>query len=157
MKLQQLDAGHADAVLEFETRNRAYFAATVPDRGDEYFADYPARHAALLAMQDAGTDLFHVLLTDDGTIVGRVNLIEIGNREAELGYRIGQDFTGRGVATQAVSQACHLARAQGLTRLRATVSADNPASRAVLLRNGFNVTGATTVGGRPAQDFRRVL
>lgn len=157
MKLQQLDAGHAGAILEFETRNRAFFAASVPDRGDEFFADYPTRHAALLAMQDAGTDLFHVLLTDDGTIAGRVNLIEIGNREAELGYRVGQDFTGRGVATRAVDQACHLARTKGLTRLRATVPTDNRASRAVLLRNGFNVTGATTVDGRPAQDFRRVL
>jgi hypothetical protein len=50
MQLKQLTAEHADAVLQFETVNRGYFAAAVPDRGDDFFADYPARHAALLAM-----------------------------------------------------------------------------------------------------------
>lgn len=102
VRLERLTEQHRDAVLEFETANRAYFAAAVPDRGDEYFADYSARHAGLLAMQAAGTDHFHVLVMEDGTIAGRVNLTNILNNEAEVGYRIGRDFAGRGLATAAV-------------------------------------------------------
>ncbi|MFG1955235.1 hypothetical protein [Micromonospora sp. NPDC048830] len=45
---------HAPALLRFERENRAYFARSVPDRGDAYFAGFAARHAALLAEQAAG-------------------------------------------------------------------------------------------------------
>lgn len=154
VRLERLTAAHRDAVLRFETVNRDYFAAAVPDRGDEFFADYPARHAALLALQDALTDIFHVLVADDGTIVGRVNLTYIDRGEAELGYRVGRDFTGRGIAAEAVRHVCHLAATEyGLRRLRARVVDDNVASRTVLLRNGFAPAGETTIDGRPAQSF----
>lgn len=158
MRLQRLTAGHRDAILAFETANREYFAASVPDRGDDFFADYPARHAALLAMQDAGTDHFHVLVTGEGTIAGRVNLVRVEDGEAELGYRIGRDFAGRGLATDAVRQVCDLASAEyGLKRLRAATTVDNHGSRTVLLRNGFTVVDETTLDGRPALLFTRDL
>jgi [ribosomal protein S5]-alanine N-acetyltransferase len=158
VRLQPLTAEHRDAILAFETLNREYFAASVPDRGDDFFADYPARHAALLAMQAAGTDRFHVLVTEDGVIAGRVNVVKIENGEAELGYRIGRDFAGRGLATDAVRQVCDLARASyGLARLRAATTVDNHGSRTVLLRNGFAVVGDTTLDNRPAHLFARDL
>ncbi|MGC4879067.1 GNAT family N-acetyltransferase [Micromonospora sp. DT43] len=154
MHLQQLTAAHLDAVLEFETVNREYFAAVIPDRGDGFFADYPARHTALLRMQAEGTDLFHLLLTDDGTVAGRVNLVCISDGEAEIGYRVGRDFAGRGLATEAVGRVCVLAGAvYGLKRLRAGTAVDNHTSRKVLLRNGFRLLGETTLGERPSLQF----
>ena len=48
-ELQRLRADHAAAVLAFELANRAYFAASISDRGDDYFACFAERHAALLA------------------------------------------------------------------------------------------------------------
>ena len=48
-ELEQLRAGHAPAVLAFELVNRAYFAASVSDRGDEFFDQFPDRYSALLA------------------------------------------------------------------------------------------------------------
>jgi ribosomal-protein-alanine N-acetyltransferase len=138
VQLQQLTAGHLAAVLDFELANRDYFALTVPDRGDEFFASYPARHAALLAMQAAGTDYFHVLADERGTIAGRVNLTDVANGEAELGFRIGRDFAGRGLATDGVRQVIRLAtEVYALRRLRAGAMATNHASRAVLMRNDF--------------------
>jgi hypothetical protein len=44
-------ADHATAVLAFEQANRAYFAAFVSDRGDEFFDQFTDRHSALLAEQ----------------------------------------------------------------------------------------------------------
>jgi [ribosomal protein S5]-alanine N-acetyltransferase len=36
-ELKRLTAGHAQAVLAFELANRAYFAASISDRGEEFF------------------------------------------------------------------------------------------------------------------------
>src|SRR5258708_20426413 len=51
--LQLLRLDHAPALLAFERENRAYFAASVPDRGDEFFAAFDPRYAQLLARQAA--------------------------------------------------------------------------------------------------------
>lgn len=158
MRLEKLTAQHLDAVLAFETLNREYFAKSVPDRGDDFFADYPARHAALLAMQEAGTDIFHVLVDEGGNIAGRVNLVYIEHGEAELGFRIGQVFAGRGLATEAVRQVIELAATSyGLHGLRASANVDNHGSCTVLLRNGFTIVGETTLDGHLAHRFTREL
>ena len=52
-ELQLVRLDHAPALLAFERENRAYFAAVIPDRGDEYFAEFDARHAQLLESQAA--------------------------------------------------------------------------------------------------------
>jgi [ribosomal protein S5]-alanine N-acetyltransferase len=42
-ELQRLRADHAPAVLAFEVANRAYFAASISDRGDEFFEQFKRR------------------------------------------------------------------------------------------------------------------
>lgn len=68
-ELQQLHAAHAPAVLAFELENRAYFAASISDRGDDYFNQFTDRFHALLAEQEAGVCAFYVLLADDGSVM----------------------------------------------------------------------------------------
>ncbi len=102
--LQLLRLDHAPALLAFERANRAYFAASVPDRGDEFFAEFDTRHAQLLAWQAAGTGYLHVLVTERGEVVGRVNLTDVADGAAELGYRIAQKAAGQGLAAAAVRQ-----------------------------------------------------
>lgn len=96
MTLEPLRADHADALLAFERENRAYFARTVPDRGDAYFTPegFAARHRALLAEQHAGVCRFHVVLAERGDVVGRVNLVDLADGGAELGYRVGERAAG---------------------------------------------------------------
>ena len=50
-ELQPLRLDHGPALLAFERENRAYFAASIPDRGDDYFATFAERHRELLAWQ----------------------------------------------------------------------------------------------------------
>jgi len=71
-ELQRLHAGHAPAVLAFERANRAYFAAFVSDRGDEFFDQFAERHSALLAEQQAGIGAFYVLVAEDGSVTAAV-------------------------------------------------------------------------------------
>jgi [ribosomal protein S5]-alanine N-acetyltransferase len=59
-ELELLAQRHAGAVLRFERENGDCFARTVPDRGDEYFDGFAARHAMLLAEQEIGACRFHV-------------------------------------------------------------------------------------------------
>ena len=157
-QLERLRPDHAPALLAFETENRAYFAASVPDRGDEYFSDFDARHRSLLAEQAAGLHHFHVLVEPDGSIVGRVNLVDVADASAELGYRIAERAAGRGLATATVNQVCGIAATEyGLSLLRASTTRDNAGSRAVLHRTGFVPVGVTTLDGKPALQFVRRL
>ncbi|GAB2923193.1 GNAT family N-acetyltransferase [Streptomyces mayteni] len=157
-RLERLRADHAPALLAFERANRAYFARSITDRGDAYFADFAARHEALLAEQQAGVCHFHVVLDPAGELIGRVNLVDAAAGTAELGYRIGEPWTGRGVATTAVAEVCRLAAATyGLTELTARTTRDNLASATVLQRNGFTPVGDLTLTGRPGTRYRRPL
>src|SRR6266581_1679106 len=152
--LQLVRLDHAPALFAFERENRAYFAASVPDQGDEFFAEFDTRYAQLLAWQAAGTDYFHLLVAEGGEVVGRVNLTEVADGTAELGYRIAQKAAGQGLATAAVRKVRELAATKyGLTRLRARVTLDNPASRKVLEHNGFGACGSLTLNGKPAMSY----
>lgn len=160
-ELQRLRADHATEILAFERANRAYFAGFISDRGDEFFEQFAARHAALLAEQQAGTSAFHVLVGDDGSVLGRFNLVDIADGTAEVGYRVAQGAAGRGVATAAVRELCRLAAEQyGLRTLRAATSSANVASQKVLTKAGFVPVGPADpadIGGRPGSWYQRDL
>jgi [ribosomal protein S5]-alanine N-acetyltransferase len=137
-ELTRLQAGHAPAVLAFELANRTYFAASIPDRGDDFFDRFTDGYNALLAEQEAGVCAFHVLVAEDGSVLGRFNLYDLEDGTATLGYRVAEQVAGRGVATATVRELCRMAAAtHGLRTLRAAASHDNAASRKVLTKAGF--------------------
>ncbi len=83
-----------------------------------------------------------------------MNLTEVADGSAELGYRIAQKATGQRLATAAVGKMREFAATKyGLTRLRARVTLDNPASRKVLEHNGFVAGGSLTLNGKPAISY----
>ncbi|MFH8614996.1 GNAT family N-acetyltransferase [Streptomyces sp. NPDC017979] len=160
-ELQRLHAGHAPAVLALERENRAYFAASVPDRGDDFFDRFTGRYDALLAEQEAGICAFHALVAEDGSVIGRFNLVDIEDHAAELGYRVAQHVAGRGVATATVRELCHLAADRyRLRTLRAATVHQNVASQKVLTKAGFAPTGPADpahLGGEPGTWYQRDL
>ncbi|HEY3610411.1 MAG TPA: GNAT family N-acetyltransferase [Pseudonocardiaceae bacterium] len=160
-ELQRLRADHDAAVLAFELANRAYFAASISDRGDEFFAQFAERHRALLAEQEAGIGAYYVLVADDGSILGRFNLYRCQDGTADLGYRVAQRVAGRGVATATVQELCRLAAVDhGLRTLRAATSHGNLASQKVLSKAGFVPTGPADpadLGGEPGTWYQRSL
>lgn len=157
-ELQRLRVDHAPAVLAFELANRTYFAFFISDRGDEYFQHFNEHYNAQLADQETGTYVFHVLVDEDGTVLGRFNLFDLEDGTAVLGYRVAEHVAGRGVATASVQELCQLARVQyGLRTLRAAVSHDNVASEKVLIKAGFVPDGPAEPGGRPGTWYQRAL
>jgi ribosomal-protein-alanine N-acetyltransferase len=160
-ELQRLRADHAPAVLAFELANRAYFAASISDRGDQFFERFTERHSALLAEQEAGIGAFYVLVAEDGSVLGRFNLVFAGDGTAELGYRVAQHVAGRGVATATVQDLCQVAAARhGLRTLRAATSRENTASQKVLAKAGFvpvGPAGPADLGGKSGTWYQRSL
>ncbi|WP_406252443.1 GNAT family N-acetyltransferase [Streptomyces atratus] len=156
-ELQRLRPDHAPVLFTFEQENRAFFAASVPDRGDAYFTDFDARLAALLAEQAAGLCHFHVLVDTDGEVLGRFNLVDVADGAAELGFRMAEKAARRGLATATVLHLCTLAATEyGLTTLRAAAALDNTASRTVLTRTGFVPTGEEILlSDRPGLGYVR--
>lgn len=140
--LRTLTAADWQALLDFETRNRSWFEQHVATRGDAFYCRAGVeQHIADYLTGLAQRRWFPGLLLDEaGAIIGRANLkdVDLQAGVAELGYRVAQDRIGRGVASEAVLLMKELARRQwGLQRLRAVVSATNPASSRVLEKCGF--------------------
>lgn len=160
-ELERLSADHQSAVLAFELANRSYFAASISDRGEEYFEQFADRHAELLAEQETGECAYYVLVADDGSVIGRFNLRDIGDGSAVLGYRVAHHVAGRGVATATVEQLCRdAARTFGLRVIRAATSDGNAASRRVLIKAGFVLVGAADpaeLGGKPGSWYELLI
>jgi ribosomal-protein-alanine N-acetyltransferase len=157
-ELQRLGPDHELAVLAFEQANRAYFAESISDRGDDFYEQFAERHRALLTDQETGVCAYYVLVDEDGEVVGRFNLYELVDETAEVGYRVAQRVAGRGVATSALQGLCRIAVEQyGLQTLRAATSNENVASQRVLTKVGFAATGPAEVGGRKGFWYELVL
>ncbi|GAP48252.1 GNAT family N-acetyltransferase [Streptomyces azureus] len=160
-ELKRLHAGHAPAVLAFELANRTYFAASISDRGDDFFDQFTDRYNALLAEQEAGICAFYVLVAEDGSVLGRFNLYDLEDGTARLGYRVAEQVAGHGVATATVRELCRIATARhGLRTLRAATSHDNAASQKVLAKAGFVPVGPASpadLGGKSGTWYQRDL
>lgn len=160
-ELQPLRTDHAAALLAFERANRAYFAASISDRGDAFFDQFTERLNASLAEQEGGACAFFVLVGEDGSVLGRFNLYDIEDGKATLGYRVAQRVAGRGVATATVLDLCRLAATRyGLRTIRAATSRENVASQKVLTKAGFIPVGPADpaqIGGKQGTWYQRDL
>lgn len=148
-------------MLAFELANRAFFATTISDRGDTYFAQFTERFDELVADQEAGVGAFYLLVDEDASVLGRFNLAFRRAGTAELGYRVAQRSCGQGVATATVRELCRLAAARhGVRTVRAAAAHSNVASQRVLIKAGFVPVGPAEpadLGGKQGSWYERAL
>jgi ribosomal-protein-alanine N-acetyltransferase len=134
-----------EAVLKFEQENRAWFEQWVPPRPVEYFDLETLKkiNNDLIAEHAAATAYMHLILKND-VIVGRINLSNIdreGSSSADVGYRIAENYVRQGIAVQALGAVEKLAlNAYDLKILSGSCLETNPASTAVLTKNGYEKT-----------------
>lgn len=143
IRLELLSENDAQALFDFEHINRDYFERMVPSRGDHYY-NYPSFMETLLALLDEqreGKSCFYLIKNKEGQILGRINVVDRTKDSAELGYRIGADFAGQGVGSQALALLLEqIADKQGISTLHAKTPHTNIASQKILLKNGFTYT-----------------
>ncbi|ROL80008.1 GNAT family N-acetyltransferase [Pseudomonas protegens] len=133
-------------LLTFEEDNRAFFEASINARPAAYYSAEGVAEAIAQARQDAEADRgYQFLIREHSQLVGRINLHRVQRPYlncAELGYRVGARFNGRGIARAAVAQV--LQRAFGelqLSRIEANARPENLGSVRVLETSGFSCYG----------------
>lgn len=132
----------AEQLLAFEGDNRAFFEQFVQARDPAYYSLEAVQRAILDAQADRSKDVaYQYLVKLADSIVGRVNFTAVARpyfNKAVIGYRMGQSFTGRGLASQAVGLALEEAfGVLNLWRVEAVARPENTGSIRVLERNGF--------------------
>ncbi|MCA0987144.1 GNAT family N-acetyltransferase [Guptibacillus algicola] len=143
IRIDKLSALDKDDLFRFEVANRAYFEEMVPTRGDEYyeFDRFLERHNALLEEQSVGRTSFYLIRDRENNIVGRINLVCEEENRFDLGYRIGRDYTGMGVAKQALKLLIDEVKVSEIEEVHAKTTSNNIASQKVLEKSGFNRVG----------------
>ena len=137
----------AAAIAEILSRNREFMAPTEPDRDESFYTVEGQLQfiGVALAEHQAGIRLPHVILGDDGGVVGRATLYEIVRgplHSASLGYYVDGRRNGRGFASRATGEMVSIAFGElGLHRVQAGTQLDNLASQRVLAKNGFRQYG----------------
>lgn len=83
-------------------------------------------------------------ITRDGVFMGIVGLTYDGDSAPQLGYWLGEEYWGRGFATEAACAVVAAAKAAGVPALRSRALASNAGSRNVLRKAGFAEIGQET-------------
>ncbi|MDW7662769.1 MAG: GNAT family N-acetyltransferase [Bacillota bacterium] len=129
----------AKELLQFETDNRTFFEKMVPSRGEDYYVleAFRIRHKELLVEQDEGISRFYLIRGDNGQIVGRINLVDIDEKEfsGSIGFRIGEQYVGRGIANLALKLLLEIE--SGIKMIYGKTTTNNIASQKVMEKNGF--------------------
>ena len=134
-------------LMAFEFENRAYFEQRINARPASYYSGVGVEAAIQQAIDDANNDKAYQFLVRDttGELVGRVNLSRIRRKHfhsADLGYRVAEAHTGKGVAKQSVKSVIEIAfNTLNLQRVEAVTMITNYGSIAVLKFNGFDQFG----------------
>ena len=142
ISLELLSEENSLDVYSFEKENREYFEQNLPPRPDNYFDSEGFKEITreLLTEQTNRDVYMHLIRDAQGVMIGRINLsvLESDRNTAELGYRIGENYTNLGYASEAVRLVLDKAfNNYGLNRIIAGTATDNLASKRVLLKNGF--------------------
>ena len=142
IRLELLSEENSTDVYSFEKENREYFERNLPPRPANYFDPEGFKEITreLLTEQTNRDVYMHLIRDSQGAMVGRINLsvLENDQKTAELGYRIGENYTNLGYASEAVRLVLDKAfTTYGLNRIIAGTATDNLASKRVLLKNGF--------------------
>ena len=142
IRLELLSEENSTDVYSFEKENREYFERNLPPRPGNYFDPEGFKEITreLLTEQRNRDVYMHLIRDSQGVMVGRINLsvLEGDRKTAELGYRIGENVTNLGYASEAVKLVLDKAfTTYGFNRIIAGTATGNLASQRVLLKNGF--------------------
>lgn len=95
--------------------------------------------------EQAANESFLICLIETDEIMGSIGLSQIfrgGFQNAYLGYYLGEKFAGKGFASEAIALIVKFAFEElKLHRIEANIQPHNPASIAIVKKNGFTKEG----------------
>ena len=95
----------------------------------------------MVSENEAITGIYWAIVCD-GKLIGSIS-VEKKDDDAEIGYMLLNEYSNKGIGTEAVRQVCSIAfKILSLEQITANVFQPNIASIRVLLKNGFKYKGA---------------
>lgn len=139
--IEKLHVADEENLFNFELENRTFFEEMVPTRGDEFYnsENFKKIHKTLLEEQVNDDSYFYLIKDREGLILGRINLVDIekSDKIGYLGYRVGQAYTGKGIANTALKLLIETVTGKDIKQIKAKTTTNNIASQRVLEKNGF--------------------
>lgn len=143
MQLELLTEHHLKQLFDFEQENRSWFESLIEPRDNFFYSEQGVEQHinAELDKVNSGS-AFCGLLIKDNEIVARANLRDISANKAFVGYRVSKRFISQGYASFCLASLVKLAKREfSVQSLEAKVLENNPASKRVLLKHGFEIIG----------------
>lgn len=140
---------HATALASLVQQNTEHLQAYLPAVVSLSSIEAAADHLRFAAERAAKAETFEWNLFVDGTLCGSVRLKDIdkSDRKAEIGYFIGQRFTGKGIVSSAVFTVLEFCFGSlNLNRIELRCASGNEPSKRVAERLGFVCEGILPQG-----------
>ena len=118
--------------------DRHYLSDRLPNPYTEKDA---AKWLKMISENEAVSGIYRAIVYD-GKLIGSIS-VEKKDDDAEIGYMLLNEYSNKGIGTEAVRQVCSIAfKILSLEQITANVFQPNIASIRVLLKNGFKYKGA---------------
>jgi ribosomal-protein-serine acetyltransferase len=143
-ELRSLTLDDAQEFFKLVYRNRRHIGEWMFWVGDDYSLADAEAHIRIALEKAAANNGFEVGIWFDSQLAGcvRYNYIDWAHRNTELGYWLGADFQGQGLATTACRAMTDYAfKTLGLNRVEIRCMSENLRSRRVPERLGFTQEG----------------
>ncbi len=142
--LELLSKHHLKPLLNFELENRSWLESLIEPRDDTFYSEKGVcEHIDAELDKVSSGSAFCGLLIKNNEIVARANLRGICANKAVVGYRVSKDFTSRGYASFCLTSLVKIAKKEfDIKSLEAKVLENNPVSKHILLKHGFEIIGS---------------
>ncbi len=143
MQFGLLSKHHVKQLLSFELENRSWFESLIEPRDNAFYSTQGVNEHidAEIDKVNSGS-AFCGLLFKDNEVVARANLRDISANNAFVGYRVSKRFISQGYASFCLASLMKIANTEfGIKTLEAKVLENNPASKHILLKHGFEIIG----------------
>ena len=118
--------------------NRHYLSDRLPNP----YTDKDAEEWLKMVSENKAVSGIYQAIVYDGKLIGSIS-VEKKDDDAEIGYMLHNDYSNKGIGTEAVKQICPIAfKVLSLEQITANVFQPNIASIRVLLKNGFKYKSA---------------
>ncbi|MBR3479017.1 MAG: GNAT family N-acetyltransferase [Bacteroidaceae bacterium] len=139
MELRHWEISDAKELMKLcNAVDRRYLSDHLPNPYTEKDAE---EWLKMVTNNDASTGIYRAIVCD-GKLIGSIS-VEKKDDDAEIGYMLLNEYSNKGLATEAVKQICSIAfKILSLEQITANVFQPNNASIRVLLKNGFKYKGS---------------
>lgn len=145
--LRLLDESCSGEVLDFYLKGDSYFGSMEPDRIEGFYTEEYQRRVLKYETECFMAEKcarYYIYECGGREIIGTValrNVVRGSFLSATIGYKLLPEYTGCGIATEAVSIVTDEALKDGLHRIVAYVQPENTASIKVLEHCGYELEG----------------